>query len=91
MVIVRCDARGCPAEFRSCSLPKMIDQQALLAGWSLIEIEEKNRWGSLAWLPKDLCPAHRPTQGGTIDHAHWRERAVKGKAGSVSGRSRVAH
>ena len=89
MTLVDCDARGCKHEqFRSCSIPKVIDQQLLLAGWSLIEIEVK---GSLSWEPKILCPNHRPHPGGYVNGLHWRERAIKGKAGAVSGHSRIAH
>lgn len=89
MTLVDCDAKGCKHEqFRSCSIPKVIDQQLLLAGWSLIEIEVP---GSLTWEPKILCPNHRPTRSHTINGRHWRERAIKGKAGAVSGHSRIAH
>ena len=88
--LVDCDARGCTHEqFRSCSVPAVIDLQLLEAGWSIIEIEVKN---TLAWETKILCPTHRPTQGGRLINGRvWREKAIKGRAGSVSGHSRLAH
>jgi hypothetical protein len=88
MTIVKCDRKDCPAEFRSCSVPQMIDFQLQEAGWSIIELEIKN---TLGWERKDLCVNHRPTRGGTINQRHWREKAIKGQAGSVSGHSRIAH
>ena len=88
MTIVNCDRKDCPGEFRSCSIPKMIDQQLLLANWCVIEVEIPR---TLAWETKILCPDHRPTHGHTINGRHWREKAIRGKAGSVSGHSRIAH
>jgi hypothetical protein len=89
MTIVDCDAKGCTHEqFRSASIPKMIDVQLLQAGWSLIEIEVPR---TLTWEAKILCPNHRPTRGGTINGRHWRDRSIKGQAGSVSGHGRIAH
>lgn len=89
MTIVSCDAKGCQHEqFRSCSEPKFVDLQLLEVGWSIIEIEVPN---TLAYEIKILCPTHRPTRGGTINGRHWREKAIKGQAGSVSGHSRIAH
>lgn len=86
--IVTCDCKSCPSEFRSCSVPQIIDQQLLLANWSILEVEIKN---TLAYELKILCPQHRPTRGGTINGRHWREKAIKGETGSVSGHSRFAH
>jgi hypothetical protein len=88
MTIATCDRKGCPCEFRSCSVPAIVDLQLLEANWSIIELEVKN---TLTWETKYLCPEHRPTRGGTINQRHWREKAIKGKAGSVSGHSRIAH
>ena len=52
--LVDCDARGCAHEqFRSCSVPAVIDLQLLEAGWSIIEIEVKN---TLAWETEDSLP-----------------------------------
>jgi hypothetical protein len=87
MSTVVCDRKDCNETFRSASDPKMIDAQLAAAGWILIEIENKH---SLAWDRKTLCPAHRPTKGGAINGLHWRERAAKGAAGSVSGHQRYS-
>jgi hypothetical protein len=89
MTICTCSAKGCPSEFRSCSLPQVIDLQLLAANWLVIEIEVPR---TLHWERKDLCPGHRPTEGGRLINGRaWREKAIKGKVGSVSGHSRLAH
>jgi len=57
MTIVTCDARACAADFRSCSIPKVIDQQLEAAKWTILisrdyQTGEKKR--------NELCPAHKP-------------------------------
>jgi hypothetical protein len=88
MTIATCDRKGCAQEFRSCSIPKVIDLQVLGAGWLIIEIEIPR---SLTWETKYLCPAHTPTRGHTVNGLHWREKAINGRAGSTSGQSRISH
>jgi hypothetical protein len=88
MTVVDCDRRDCTHEqFRSCSVPSVVDLQLLTAGWSIIEIEVPR---STTWELKILCPMHRPN-GYTINGRHWREKAIKGKSGSRVGAGRVAH
>lgn len=88
MHLITCSAKGCPSEFRSCSVANVIDFQLREAGWSVILLEVPR---TLTFEEKILCPAHRPTSGGRINGRVWREKAIKGQAGSVSGHSRIAH
>jgi hypothetical protein len=85
MCVIECDRKDCSEQFRSASNPNVVDAQAAASGWALIEIEDPR---ALAWEKKVLCPAHRPTRGGTINGRRWRERSAKGQAGSVSGQQK---
>lgn len=83
VTIVTCDRTGCKHdEFRSNSIPKVIDQQLSLAGWTVIDLEIKN---TLDWERKYLCPDHRPAAG---------QRSIGGRIFRTvvaAGRRHVAH
>ena len=57
MTIVTCDAKGCTEEFRSCSIPKVIDAQLEASKWTIFVTRD---WKTGDKKRNELCPVHKP-------------------------------
>jgi hypothetical protein len=60
ITIVTCDAKGCEStlgEFRTASIPKVIDAQLEAAKWTIIDTRDPKTNDKKR---HELCPDHRP-------------------------------
>jgi hypothetical protein len=55
--IVECDRLHCAEQFRSSSLPRVVDAQLGAAGWTILELADP-RTGERG--KRYLCPEHKP-------------------------------